>query len=175
MRSVQKPGKQQGSLSVVEAERNGGERSEPERSSASTTAAPEPRTASRPPDPEVSADRPRRRTFTADYKKRILEEADACTEPGGIGELLRREGLYSSHLAEWRKQRDAAVDGALAPKKRGRKPFRDESAERIRQLERENHRLQERLRKAEIIIDVQKKISQLLGIPLKTPEDGENE
>lgn len=77
--------------------------------------------ATSPPDPEVPTDRPKRRTFTAEYKKRILEEADACSAPGTVGVLLRREGLFSSHLTEWRRQREQATVAGLAPKKRGRK------------------------------------------------------
>ena len=97
---------------AVGAERSGGDRREPQRSSAPT--------ASAPPDPEVLADRPRRRTFTAEYKKRILDQTDACSEPGQIGELLRREGLYSSHLVDWRRLRDAGALAGLQSSYRGR-------------------------------------------------------
>jgi transposase-like protein len=125
------------------------------------------------PDPEVPADRPKRRTYTAEYKKRILEEHDACSQSGEIGALLRREGLYSSLMSEWRRLRAAGADAALTPRKRGRKArVIDAMAQRVADLERENRRLEERLRKAEIIIDVQKKVSQLLGIPLAHPEKG---
>lgn len=113
------------------------------------------------PDPEA---KPQRRTFTADYKLRILEEADAATERGQIGALLRREGLYSSHLDKWRKQRAHGTLTALQPQPRGRKPTRDARDEELARLQRENARLQAQLRKAEIIIDVQKKVSQLLGL-----------
>lgn len=154
---------------AVGAERSGGDRREPQRSSAPT--------ASAPPDPEVLADRPRRRTFTAEYKKRILDQTDACSEPGQIGELLRREGLYSSHLVDWRRLRDAGALAGLSAKKRGPKAkVVDALAVRVAELERDKRRLEERLRKAELIIDVQKKVSQLLGIPLATTaEDGGDE
>lgn len=112
----------------------------------------------------------RRRTFTAEYKARILREADAAAGTrGAVGALLRREGLYSSHLTEWRS--DAKV-GALKglSKRRGRPPRSAESRE-LEQLRREKARLEEKLRKAEIIIDVQKKVASLLGLPLATPEE----
>jgi transposase-like protein len=159
---------------AVGAERSDGDRREPVRSEAPTAAAPVP-TLVAVPDPEVSTDRSARRRFTAEYKQRILEEADACSEPGQIGALLRREGLYSSHLAKWRQVRDQAALAALAPRKRGRKPVPvNPLAARLAQLERENRRLEDRLSKAEIIIDVQKKVAQLLGIPLDDPEKGES-
>jgi transposase-like protein len=117
------------------------------------------------PDPEVR-DRPRRRTFTAAYKLDILREADACNEPGEIGTLLRREGLYSSHLSEWRRKREVGELQALESKKRGRKPKRrDPLAAEVARLERDKARLEEELRKARIIIDVQKKLSEMLGLP----------
>lgn len=160
---------------VVGAERSVGDRREPERSSAPTTAAPPPLPAgpaAPPHDPEVPADRPRRRTFTAEYKKRILEEADACSASGTVGVLLRREGLFSSHLTEWRRQREQATVAGLAPKKRGRKQkVVDAMAVRVAELERDKRRLEERLRTAEIIIDVQKKVSLLLGVPLSAPKN----
>ena len=124
------------------------------------------------PSSEV-LEKPVRRRFTVEYKTRILAEADACTEPGMLGELLRREGLYSSYLTTWRRQRDDGALAGLMPKRRGRKakpknPLADEN----KRLGRENQRLKEQLRQAELIIDVQKKISEMLNIPLKTP-DGE--
>lgn len=162
--------------SAVGDERSGGDRREPERSSSPTAAAPPERPPGEAPDPEVPGDRAKRRTFPAEYKKRILEQVDACSQPGEIGELLRREGLYSSHLCEWRRLRDAGALASLAAKKRGPKAkVVDEMAERVAELEREKRRLEERLRKAEIIIDVQKKVSQLLGIPLASPENGDDE
>ncbi len=111
------------------------------------------------PDPEVST-KAKRRSFTAEYKRRILEEADSCTEPGEIGALLRREGLYSSHLAKWRRQREAGGLDGLKPKKRGRK--KDEEAAEIAQLRRENERLRKQLEQAELIIAAQKKLAQAL-------------
>ncbi len=111
------------------------------------------------PDPEVST-KAKRRSFTAEYKRRILEEADGCTEPGEIGALLRREGLYSSHLAKWRRQREAGGLDGLKPKKRGRK--KDEEAAEIAQLRRENERLRKQLEQAELIIAAQKKLAQAL-------------
>ncbi len=115
------------------------------------------------PDPEVPA-KARRRTFTAKYKLETLKEAEACTEPGEIGALLRRKGLYSSHLSKWRQQRDEGVLAGLTPKKRGRKPRKvSAEARRIAELEREVGRLRQKLAQAETIIEVQKKLSQLLG------------
>lgn len=123
------------------------------------------------PTTEVS-ERPVRRHFTAEYKLRILAEADRCSKPGQIGEVLRREGLYSSHLSNWRKQRDQGVLAGLTPKRRGRKAKRKNPlAEENAKLQRENRRLEEKLRQAELIIDVQKKVSEMLDIPLKSRED----
>lgn len=117
-----------------------------------------------PPDPEVP-EKTTRRKFTAAYKLRILQEAEQCTQPGEIGTLLRREGLYSSHLTTWRHQRERGILQGLNPKKRGRKAKpQDPFAGRIAQLEKENQRLKNRLRKAEIIIEAQKKISEILNI-----------
>ncbi len=121
-----------------------------------------PRSAS-DPDPEVPA-KARRRRFTAKYKLRILAKADRCSKPGDVGKLLRQEGLYSSLLSRWREQREAGALAALTPKKRGRKPRPvDPQAKRVAELERENARLRQKLEKAETIIEVQKKLSQLLG------------
>ena len=114
------------------------------------------------PDPEV-VPRAKRRQFSAQYKLRILTEADQCSQRGEIGALLRREGLYSSHLTTWRKQRDRGQLQGLSPKKRGRKP--DPQAAELARLQRENERLKARLDQAETIIEVQKKLSQMLGLP----------
>jgi transposase-like protein len=123
--------------------------------------------------PEVS-EKARRRRFEAAYKLRILAEAEGCIAPGQLGELLRREGLYSSHLTSWRKQRDAGAQEALAPKQRGRKPkHKDPLALERARLERENRRLTERLRQAETIIEVQKKVSEMLGISTASQTDDE--
>jgi transposase-like protein len=109
----------------------------------------------------------KRRTFTAEYKLRILAEADAgAAQPGAIGALLRREGLYSSHLVTWRRERQAGILKGLTPHKRGPKSKRSPQEEEIRKLRQENQRLTEELRKAEIVIDVQKKVGALLGWPL---------
>jgi len=123
-------------------------------------------------DPEVVPG-PRRRTFTAEFKRQLLTEVEACTEPGTVGELLRKHGLYSSHLTEWRRQRDEG----LQPKKRGRKANGQRAlVEENARLRREKAGLEQRLAHAEIIIDVQKKLSVLLGIPLKTTDsDGSDE
>jgi len=115
------------------------------------------------PDPEVVA-RPVRRTFTAAYKSRILAEVDGCTEPGKVGRILRREGLYSSNLTDWRKARKRGSLAALTPKKRGRKPIeKNLLTKKVVDLERRNSRLVEELRKARLIIDVQKKLASILG------------
>lgn len=128
-----------------------------------------------PPDPEVPEKAARRR-FTTEYKLNILQQAEACRDERGIGALLRKEGLYSSHLTTWRRQRDLGILSGLKPKQRGRKANPDHplQVENL-QLRKENNRLQRRLKKAELIIDIQKKISQMLGIPLKNPELGEDD
>jgi transposase-like protein len=116
--------------------------------------------------PEV-AEKPKRRTFDAAYRLQIVEEADRCVEPGQIGQLLRREGLYSSHLSKWRRQRDEGALNGLRSKKRGRKAKRRDSvaADELERLRREKQEIAERLRQAEVIIEVQKKVSELLGTP----------
>lgn len=143
-----------------------GERSDAERSGgASSTAA--------RPDPEV-LEKPQRRTFTAAYKLRVLREAESS--PGQIGALLRREGLYSSHLTTWRRQREAGELAGLTPRKRGQKGKpRDPHADQVKQLERENRKLSRQLRRAEMIIDVQKKIAEILGIQLDPVDLDEND
>jgi transposase len=113
-------------------------------------------------DPEVVV-KAQRRQFTAAYKHRILQEADACARPGDIGALLRREGLYSSHLNTWRHQRVRGEQQGLTPAKRGRKA--DPQAAENARLQRETERLKAQLARAELIIEVQKKVSQLLGLP----------
>lgn len=124
------------------------------------------------PDPEV-VPKAKRRQFTAKYKLRIVEEADGCTEPGQIGALLRREGLYSSHLSKWRQLRKEGQLQALSAEKRGRKA-QDPSVVELAKLRRENERLRARLEQAETIIDVQKKLSQLLGLTPMENETNEN-
>jgi transposase-like protein len=123
-----------------------------------------------PPEIEVVA-RAHRRRFTVGYKLRILQEVDNAGS-GEVGKILRREGLYSSHLAKWRQQRR---EGKLVPRKRGPKPKMDDQArKKLARLERENARLNRRLNQAEKIIDIQKKISDLLGIPLEETPTEEN-
>lgn len=162
------------------SQRRGGERSEPPRSGEPPSPRIDPidhpqSTVSHPSrhqrtETNEIPDKPTRRRFTVEYKRRIVEEADACCEPGQMGALLRREGLYSSHLSQWRRQRDKALLMGLSSRKRGRKPKQDPKAKRIEQLERENARLLRDLEEAKIIIDIQKKTSQLLGIKLTASE-----
>jgi hypothetical protein len=118
------------------------------------------------PDPEVS-DKALRRQFAAKYKRRILEELDRCSEPGQVGALLRREGFYSSHIAKWPKQREAGLLQAFAPKKRGHKPSNRPHALRVEneQLRGENEGLKRRLEQAQTIIEFQKKVADLFGLP----------
>lgn len=127
------------------------------------------------PDPQV-VEKARRRRFSARYKLEVLRQADACTAPGELGALLRREGLYSSHLVTWRRQRDEGALAGLAPRKRGRKrrPNNPLTA-RVAELERENQRLRDKLHRAETIIEVQKKLSAVLGLTSEepTPPSGE--
>jgi transposase-like protein len=118
--------------------------------------------------------KPKRRAFTAEYKQRILMEAEtAATLPGGVGALLRREGLYSSLLAYWRRERADGIREALTPRKRGPKSKRNPMDEEVQKLRRQNARLTEDLRKAHIIIDVQKKVAALLGNPIPEPDPEE--
>ena len=122
------------------------------------------------PNPEVVASA-KRRSFTAEYKQRILAEADRAKDAaGGIGALLRREGLYSSHLVTWRQERAAGILHALTPQKRGPKSKRSALDDENQKLRRENQHLSEELRKAEIVIDIQKKVAALLGRPICTPD-----
>ena len=117
------------------------------------------------PDPEVAA-LPKRRQFSAAYKRRIVGEANACQVPGEVGALLRREGLYSSHLTHWRRVVEASEQAALAPKRRGPKPdLAKAESRRVEALEREMIRLRQKLGRAEQIIEAQKKLCELLGLP----------
>ncbi len=121
-------------------------------------------------DVQVAA-KPRRRTYTAEYKRRILKEADACTAPGAIGALLRREGLYSSLLVEWRRARGRGELAALAPKKRGRKPAPVDPRDRkIAELERQLAQMTGRAERAEVLVDAQKNLAALLGRPGATAQ-----
>jgi len=144
---------------VITSPTNGKGRSKSPTSSASAPAI----------ESEVVA-RPQRRTFTADYKRRILQEADRCTQPGQLGALLRREGLYSSHLTTWRRQRQR---GELATKKRGQPPA-DPTVKEVERLRRENERLRKQLANAETIIEVQKKLCSLLGVASDAPPKDAN-
>ena len=155
---------------MVAPEWREGERSETSRNGGATI----PVAAAAPGDPEVSA-KAERRKFSAAYKRSILAEADQGG-PGDIAGILRREGLYSSHLTTWRKQRESGEIAGLEPRKRGKKPVpKNPLAGDVRRLERENRRLQKRLRQAEIIIDVQKKLCDVLGLTVPPIEQSEDE
>lgn len=126
----------------------------------------------------VVPERPKRRTFTAEYKLGILEEADAAAASGvkgAMGALLRREGLYSSHITDWRRERDEGVLIALAPKKRGPKPRKNELADELTKAQRELERVKQELAKANAVIDVQRRVAALMGetLPEPTEEDFE--
>lgn len=134
-------------------------------------AAGDPSSSAPTPNSEVAATAKRRR-FSGAEKRRILTEADRCAKPGELGALMRREGIYSSMLTNWRKQRGQAERAALAPKKRGPKPNAAlAETRRADQLERENARLRGKLDRAHIIIDVQKKLCTLLGLPTADESD----
>jgi transposase-like protein len=120
-------------------------------------------------DPEV-LEKPERRQFTAEYKLKILQETDSC-EPGQIGAILRREGLYSSHLTCWRRQRQQGQMAALSEHKRGRpSELVNPLAAEVERLRRENHRLLKRMEQLELLVDIQKKASTILGITLEMSE-----
>ena len=143
--------------------------SEPERSGGSDNGAPAAEGGVSPAVPP----RPKRRTFSATYKARIVEEADACTRPGEVGALLRREGLYSSHLVDWRRQYRAGALRALSERRRG-PAVEGITARQKARYERQIASLEARLHRAETIIEVQKKVSQLLeGAPLPPTEESE--
>jgi transposase len=163
----------EGSSPAAGVEGEQGERSEP--GTIGTTAAGAAASPPPAPDPEVPA-RAKRRTFTAAYKRRILEKADALEGTGEIGMMLRREGLYSSHLSKWRQQQDEGALAGLKPKRRGPKKTRSsKDVEEIRQLRRDKARLERKLKQAELILEIQKKASEILGIPLKTFDDDESD
>lgn len=123
-----------------------------------------------PPPIEVQA-RASRRGFTADYKLRVLSEADACRAPGEVGALLRREGLYSSLLSTWRAQSRKGSASALSDVRRGRKGASPESRE-IERLQSELARSNRRLKRAELLLEIQKKVSEILGVPLNPRRRG---
>jgi transposase-like protein len=158
--------------------RSSGEPGEPERSEGTPRESAEQPTPTLPaglPDPEVP-EKPRRRRYAAEYKLRVLKEVDACRAPGELGALLRREGLYFSHIKTWRRQRDEGALSGLAPRKRGPKPRETNPlARRVAELERDKRKLEKRLEEARIIIEFQKKIAEVLGIPLKKPDSDEEE
>lgn len=122
------------------------------------------------PDTEVIP-KAQHRQFSAEYKWCILQEYEACSEPRQKGALLRREGLYSSHITAWRRQRERSELEGLTPHKRG--PRADPQAAEIARLKRENERLRKRLEQAELIIEFQKKVSQMLGLPVEESEQDE--
>src|SRR5687767_4395749 len=126
------------------------------------------------PERATSPERPKRRAFTAEYKLRIVREADAALASGvegAVGELLRREGLYSSHLTVWRRERDAGELVGLSPKKRGRKATKNPLADEVAKLQRELERVNKELDKANTVIDVQRKVAALLGETLPEPTE----
>jgi len=150
------------------------ERGEPERSGGEPNGvANKLAAASQPPDPEVLA-QPKYRHFTAAYKAHIVEEAQKCTESGLIGALLRREGLYSSALTQWRRQYQSGALQGLKDDKRGRKRTYDARDQELERLRRENERLSKKLSQAELIIDIQKKVAALLGNPIETLQNNED-
>lgn len=127
--------------------------------------------ASAAPDAEVVA-KPKRRRFSAEYRLRILEEADRCTQPGEVGLLLRREGLYSSHLTAWRKAREEGALRGLTPRKRGAKSkVRNPLEPKVAELEAKVTRLERELHQARTIMDVQEKVAGLLGFSLEDGKD----
>ena len=142
---------------AVEAEAEGARRATGASASTATSRAAD-------PDPEVPAKATRRR-FSAEYRLRILKQADACKQHGELGALMRREGLYSSHLTLWRQQRQRGALAGMRARKRG--PTSQPIDPRVKQLESENARLQRKLQRAETIITLQKKVAEILGIPLK--------
>ncbi len=153
---------------------DGGECREAERSEADRSSAPSKIVAVPParPNPEVVADA-RRRVFTAEYKMRILAEADSARNVAcAVGSLIRREGLYSSHLVAWRKQRDVSLRRALTPRRAGLGPKIDPTQVQVGELKRELARKDEALAKAELIIDIQKKVGMLLGWPVPPSLEG---
>jgi len=138
------------------------------------TGGPGPVTTSRPPDPEPEVPATvQRRRFSAAYRLRILKAADACKKPGEVGALLRREGLYSSLLTNWRRQREAGALREMRERRRGPKPRSVDP--RMKQLEAENRRLQRKLQRAETIITLPKKVAEILGIPLRPLDDDETD
>ena len=148
-------------------------RSTPARSMTSETSEPRLGRLLQAPDPEVLP-KPKRRTFTAEYKANILAQVDTCA-PGQIGALLRREGLYSSHLTDWRREREKGAFNGLKPKKRGRKPNPEKKLQAENEkLRRQIQKLENELHKARTVIDVQKKVALLLGVAETTNSEAES-
>ena len=121
------------------------------------------------PDPEV-LEKAKRRRFTSEFKLRIVAEAEACKEPGSIAALLRREGLYSSHLTEWRRACREGSLGALSKRRGPKEKNRSAATQELERLRKETARLKRRLQQAETILEIQKKASEILGIPLSPHE-----
>ena len=160
------------SVSILEASKRSA--GEPERSGEESQIGITREGLSSVPDPEVP-EKAHRRRFSAQYKLRVLKKADAC-EAGEVGALLRREGLYWSNLHTWREQREKGTLNGLTPKKRGpKKPPSNPLMPEMKKLERENRQLKRKLQRAEIMLDIQKKASELLGIPLATLEEEEDD
>ena len=167
------PGPQWSAGESSAGERSETKRNEPERNvgpgNADRGGEPPPASPAPAPDNQV-LERPKRRFFSAEYKRSILRRADRCAK-GELGALLRSEGLYSSHLTVWRRERDAALDSALVPKKRGPKvPEPNPLATELAQVRREKALLERRLKRVELMLEIQKKASELLGIPLNSPK-----
>jgi transposase-like protein len=153
-------------------ERSEAERSEDERSASPMKSADD-HIRQSIPNPEVSMKNGHRR-FSASYKVRIVREADACTQVGEVGALLRREGLFSSQLTDWRRQYRKGIEAALTDDKRGRKPSRNPLTDEVERLQRELDRTQKKLKRAETIIEFQKNLSEMLGIsPTSISIEGE--
>lgn len=157
-------------------QRSEGERSEPERSGGApkTAAIQDGVDSAGRAEPEV-LEKPRRRRFSAQYKARIVQETEACTECGQVGALLRREGLYSSYLSKWRRQYREGGRHALSDDKRGRRRRRNPLEAENERLRRKVARLERRLEQAQTIVEFQKKFSEVLGIPLASTEEQEGE
>ena len=129
-----------------------------------------------PVQPTEVRPRAKRRRFTAKYKKAILDEVNRCSQTGELGALLRREGLYSSHISTWRAQRERGELEGLAPKKRGPKERETNPLDkRVRDLERQCSKLRKRAERAEALVEVQKKVSELWGVTMPKPGDEESD
>lgn len=121
--------------------------------------------------PTEVTERTRRRVFSAEYKRRVLADVEACKDPGGVSAILRREGLYSSHLVDWRRARDRGELGGPTKKRGPKATPADERDKRIAELERLNAKLERRAIRAEALVELQKKVAELLGTPLTDPDE----